>query len=368
MSAKRTVVVMYGGQSTEHEISCRSAAFILKNIDRNKYDVHAVAIDKEGHWWPQDLAKTLAGDPQIVPILRDETLAREHPVVKALLPAIGNASLRRDLIVFPILHGTNGEDGAIQGLFDLTGVAYVGPDTMGSALSMNKVAAKQLVEAAGVPVVPYAFCRKEEWQQQQQWQKIVDDIQKRLPFPLFVKPASLGSSVGISKVKEVKDLAAAIDNAFKVDELVLVEQGMNVREIEYAALGGYTPDITAAGEIVVQAADFYSYEEKYSTASKAEVKVPADLPAAKATEGSDLAQRIFKALYLHGMARIDLFLTKDTQKFYFNEANTIPGFTSISQYPQLWKHSGLNAAMLLDRLLTAAWNRREMRQGLQRTK
>lgn len=366
MSTKRTVVVMYGGQSTEHEISCRSAAFILKNIDPKKYDVHAIGIDKEGHWWPQDLAKTLTGDPQIIPIVRDETLAREHPVVKALLPAIGANQMRRDLIVFPILHGTNGEDGAIQGLFDLTGVAYVGPDTMGSAISMNKVAAKQLVEAAGVPVVPYAFCRKEEWLEQRQ--QIIADIQKRLPFPLFVKPASLGSSVGISKVKDAKELAAGIDSAFKVDELVLVEEGMNVREIEYAALGSYTPDITAAGEIVVQAADFYSYEEKYSAASKAEVKVPADLPAAKAAEGREIAQRIFKALYLHGMARIDLFLTRDTQKFYFNEANTIPGFTSISQYPQLWKHSGLNAPALLDRLLTAAWNRRELRQGLQRTK
>lgn len=366
MNPKRTVVVMYGGQSTEHEISCRSAAFILKNIDRQKYDVHAIGIDKDGHWWPQDLSKTLAGDPQIVPIVRDETLAREHPIAKALLPAMGNASVDRNVIVFPILHGTNGEDGAIQGLFDLTGVAYVGPDTMGSAISMNKVAAKQLVEAADIPVVPYVFCRKEEWRQQRA--SILAEIEKKLPFPMFVKPASLGSSVGISKVKAVADLPRAMDEAFQVDELVLIEQGMDVREIEYAALGGYTPDITAAGEIVVQAADFYSYEEKYSTASKAEVKVPADLPAPKGAEGKGLALRIFKALYLHGMARIDLFLTKDTQKFYFNEANTIPGFTSISQYPQLWKHSGLNAAPLLDRLLTAAWDRREMRRGLQRTR
>lgn len=365
MTAKRTVVVMYGGQSTEHEISCRSAAFVLKNIDRQKYDVHAVGVDKAGHWWPQDLTKTLAGDPHIVPILRGETFAREHTLTRSLLPAMGDATVRRDVIVFPILHGTNGEDGAIQGLFDLTGVAYVGPDTMGSAISMNKVAAKQLVQAAGVPVVPYEFCRKEEWQQQRT--QILAKIEKSLPFPMFVKPASLGSSVGISKVKSAADLPRAMDEAFKVDELVLIEQGMDVREIEYAALGGYTPDITAAGEIVVQAADFYSYEEKYSAASKAEVKVPADLPAAKATEGHDMALRIFKALYLHGMARIDLFLTKDTQTFYFNEANTIPGFTSISQYPQLWKHSGLDAKTLLDRLLTAAWHRREMRQGLQRT-
>lgn len=366
MSTKRTVVVMYGGQSTEHEISCRSAAFILKNINRQKYDVHAIGIDKEGHWWPQDLSKTLAGDPSIVPIVRDETCARESSIAKSLLPVLGAASVDRNVIVFPILHGTNGEDGAIQGLFDLTGVAYVGPDTMGSALSMNKIAAKQLVEAAGIPVVPYTFCRKEEWHEQRSL--ILSHVEKMLPFPLFVKPASLGSSVGISKVKTATDLPRAMDEAFKVDELVLVEQGMDVREIEYAALGGYNPDITAAGEIVVQAADFYSYEEKYSAASKADVKVPADLPAAKGEEGKDLARRIFKALYLHGMARIDLFLSKDTQKFYFNEANTIPGFTSISQYPQLWKHSGLDAATLLDRLFTAAWNRREMRLGLERTR
>ena len=366
MGERIRAVVLYGGRSTEHEVSCRSAAFVVRNLRAEKYDILPVGIDKDGSWWVQDPQKLLAHGGDQLPILRDKGLGEAAAAVLGLFaPSLeGTPKGVERSVVFPVLHGTYGEDGCIQGLLDMQEIAYVGADRISSAIGMDKVFAKRLVEAAGIAVVPYTVVRKDEWPARSA--KVCREIELNLKYPLFVKPASLGSSVGISKVRRPADLAAAIDAAFRVDEKILVESGLTVREIEFGALGGYEPEISAAGE-VESPEGFYSYDEKYSSASKTSVIVPAALAAAKQTEGQALAREIFMALGLHGMARIDLFLERGTDKYYFNEVNTLPGFTSISQYPLLWKHAGLSAQQLVDRLIGLALERGAARRSLLRS-
>jgi len=370
MKEKTTVVVMYGGRSTEHEVSLRSAAFVLKNLDRQKYNVQAIGIAKDGTWFPQEMNRLMPQIQTSVPVVPtgeyETTASREaYALARRLLPALGASSLPGgDLVVFPVLHGTYGEDGCLQGLLDMAEVAYVGPDRTGSAIAMDKDIAKQLVERAGVPVVPWVTVRKHMWVEDPK--AALAMIPTSLAFPLFVKPASLGSSVGITKVKNRDELSQAFATAFAVDDKLLVEQGMNVREIEFAALGGYDPALTTAGEVVAKK-DFYSYEAKYQDAAAADVLVPAPLDEGKVREGQEIAGRIYRALGLHGLSRIDLFLTKDTGRYYFNEANTLPGFTSISQFPLLWQHAGLSPSVILDRLIEAALLRHRERKELQRS-
>jgi D-alanine-D-alanine ligase len=246
----------------------------------------------------------------------------------------------------------------------LQGIACVGSGILGSAAAMDKVVAKQLVAYAGVPIVPYVSFRSEEWHSQRQhW---LEKIREELRFPLFVKPASLGSSVGIRKVNHEKEVEDAIQNALTFDEKILVETGLAVREIEFACLGAYEPKVTAPGEIGVPSG-FYTYEEKYASTSRAEVQVPAKLDRELVIQGQAMSKTIFRALNLYGLARIDLFLTRDEGKFYFNEANTLPGFTSISQYPQLWEHSGYEAKALVSELLDLAIQRRRQASQLTRS-
>lgn len=360
--SKLKAIVIYGGRSTEHEISCRSAATIFFSIDRSRYDVFAIGIDKEGLWHPQDRSRLDQERPTVLPVdPKAEADAASRELVQRIWTPGGN---KDDLVVFSILHGTYGEDGCMQGFLDMQGIAYVGPGTLGSAIAMDKVVAKELVAAAGVPVVPYVAFRSAEWEAKAP--ALIERIQKQLRYPLFVKPASLGSSVGIRKVSDKSELEAAIVYALGFDERILVETGLDVREIEYACLGSYEPKVTVPGEVGV-AAGFYSYEEKYASSSQAEVQVPAQLTSALAEEGQVLAKRIFQALNLNGMARIDLFLTRQDQKYYFNEANTLPGFTSISQYPKLWEHSGLNTPALVSELLELAIARRRHLGQLKRS-
>ncbi|MBF0443282.1 MAG: D-alanine--D-alanine ligase [Oligoflexales bacterium] len=366
MKRRIKVIVLYGGRSTEHEVSLRSAAFIINNLDERLYDIVPVGIDKDGSFWPQDLEKIRSAATESVPIFKDMTNADRQDWLSAhLFPMIKNeGALPLDnIVVFPIIHGTTGEDGCLQGLLDLSNIAYVGADTLASAIGMDKLVAKKLVAEAGIKVVPYIHFREYEWLENQA--QYLDEIQKNLSYPVFVKPASLGSSVGISRARNETGLIEAVKLAFEVDEKVLVEKAMTIREIEFAALGEYDPEISEAGEIIPEDA-FYSYEEKYSPDSKSQVIVPAVLPKGKLEEGQELSKRIFKILQLYGMARIDMFLTKDTFEYYFNEANTIPGFTSISQYPQLWKHAGYTGKALVSRLIDLAVSRYEKRMKLKR--
>ncbi len=352
---KYDVVVLYGGRSAEHEISCRSARFILNNLDRGKYRVHAIGIASDGSWWRQNIDELLA--------LKSGPLA----ITKQGGPIpIGDFSaFSENLVVFPILHGSFGEDGTLQGLLELKELAFVGPDTLGSAIGIDKVVAKKLAASAGVPVVPWIDFRAQSWANSKD--TICARAIETLGLPLFVKPARLGSSVGVTKVTSPKDLYAACEHALRFDDKVLVEKGMNVREIEVAALGGYEPKLSTAGEVVPHA-DFYSYDAKYTKADGASVVVPAKLTEVQLKEAQALSRQVYLALELYGMSRIDLFLEKSSGKFYFNEVNTIPGFTEISQYPLLWRESGVSACELIDQLLESAVVRKHQRQNLRRAK
>lgn len=376
MDAKKPqVLVLYGGRSTEHEISCRSAAFVLRNLDQKKYDVRAVAIDKEGRWIPQDLPGLLAGLKGPVPINLPRLKLPALPTAADPSTSLLNASVlsenglvaldRENLVVFPVLHGTFGEDGSIQGLFDLAEVAYVGPDTLGSAVGMDKGVAKRLVQAAGVPVVPWVELRAQFWADHRE--EICSEAEAAFGYPMFVKPARLGSSVGIGKVANRAALEKAVANALTYDDKVLIEKALLVREIECAVLGDYDPEVSIPGEVIPHA-EFYSYEAKYIDADGASMAIPAKLDAQQARLARDLSKKVFQALELYGMARVDLFLDKTSGAFFFNEVNTIPGFTEISQYPLLWKESGVAPAELLDRLIALAAKRRDQRKALNRSK
>ncbi|WP_141733084.1 D-alanine--D-alanine ligase family protein [Oligoflexus tunisiensis] len=362
MPQKPKAVLIYGGQSTEHEVSRRSAAYIWKNIDRQKFDAYAIAIDKEGRWHAQNRQELERSHPTEMPLhAHDKADAESAAVLKKIWTQGADNS---DLVVFEIVHGTTGEDGMMQGFFDLQRIAYVGPGILGSSVAMDKVVAKQLVEYAGVPVVPYVALRLHEWLERKA--DILEEARRKLKFPMFVKPASLGSSVGINRVENEAALEKAVQHALEFDDRVLIETGVNAREIEYACLGGYAPKLTAPGEIGVPTG-FYTYEEKYSSGSKAEVLVPAPLASDLAEKGRALSRRIFEALNLYGLARIDLFLDKTTNEFYFNEANTLPGMTAISQYPKLWEHEGLTGTELISRLLETALERRKIQVSLKRS-
>jgi D-alanine-D-alanine ligase len=266
--------------------------------------------------------------------------------------------------VFPIIHGTGGEDGSIQGLMDLSETAYVGPDILGSANGMDKVVAKKLAAAAGIQVVPYIDIKRQFWDLQEA--DCLALAERELGFPMFVKPARLGSSVGVNKAKNPSELLVHIKMAFEFDDKVLIEKGLDVREIECAVLGDYEPEVSLPGEVLPRV-DFYTYEAKYLSDDGASMKIPADLSVQQTKEAQDIAKRVFQALELYGMARVDLFLEKKTNRFYFNEVNTIPGFTEISQDPMLWAASGLSNSVLLDRLIELALKRHQVKKQLKRS-
>ena len=372
---RRDVFVLYGGRSTEHEVSCRSAAFIIDHLDPEKYRIHAVGIDGDGAWWPQDIdmlrpAHRGKGPVPIVrgvsPILRGGGQAVRDgagPAAQILAAMGADGVMLKDAVIFPVTHGTFGEDGTLQGLFELAEIAFVGPDTLGSAVGMDKVVSKVLAQAAGVPVVPWRDLRQQDFAVR--GPSLCQEAVANLGLPLFVKPARLGSSVGVTKVRRPEDLEPAVKAALTFDDRVLIEKGLTVREIEVAALGDYEPELSVPGEVIPHA-DFYSYDAKYTDAKAATVAVPADLTPELAERARELARKVYVALGLYGMARIDLFLEPTTNHYYFNEVNTIPGFTEISQYPQLWQASGLPAGALLDRLVTLAVARRSTKAMLVR--
>ena len=366
---KTTIVLIYGGRSTEHEVSRRSAAFVVRNLDYSRFQLQAIGITSDGIWYPQDIDELQETSGPQLPLAeesRDLT-----PEMRLLQPITSRKALqelnklRDQTVVFPMIHGSGGEDGVLQGLCELNDLAYVGPDVLGSAIGMDKIISKRLVHEAGLPIVPYASIRKGEWEQLKDRKSWCLDLGQKLKWPLFVKPVSLGSSVGVAKASHEGELIAAIDQACRFDDHILIESGLEVREIEFACLGGYDPDLTSAGEIVTTQG-FYDYEAKYLSETAAEVKVPADLTTAQIETGRNLAKQAYQALHIYGLARVDLFLEKSTDRFYFNEVNTIPGFTSISQFPMLWAHSGIAAKDLLNRLIQSAMQRNLARSQLQR--
>ncbi len=381
-SKKIRVAVLYGGRSGEHEISLQSAASVIKNLDRNRYDVIPIGIDKQGRWHFNDLTLIEKQAGKELPIFKDTPQVMLPPFPSQergkssseLVFVGGQKSKTTDAleplkidVVFPVMHGPLCEDGTVQGLLELANIPYVGAGVLGSAVGMDKDVAKRLVAGAGIRVPKYVVLRKAGWAEEET--KIIRSITEQIGYPVFVKPANLGSSVGIHKVKVEKDLSKAIDDAFQYDTKVLVEQGINAREIECAVLenieDGKPPLVSVLGEIK-PTHEFYSYEAKYLDKTGAEVMIPAKLSAAETKSAQEMAQRAFEALELEGMARVDLFLDRNNGVFYFNEVNTIPGFTSISLYPKMWEASGVKYKELLNKLIELALKRHKARSALKR--
>jgi D-alanine-D-alanine ligase len=368
---KLRVGVLFGGRSGEHEVSLRSARSILKAIDRKKYEVVELGISKEGRWLQSGAAQALLGEGGSVGApskmrgsfapLRMTAKNKELSIVTAAAEPGSGTGLD---VVFPVLHGTFGEDGTVQGLFELADIAYVGSGVLGSAAAMDKDAMKRMFVAAGLPLTPHVTLLRSEWKTDAK--KCVRVVEKALRYPVFVKPANLGSSVGISKVKVRGELAAAMDLAASFDRKIVIEQGVGgpgvkPRELEVAVLGNDEPEASVVGEIV-PAKEFYDYEAKYELSGPDESVsiIPAKLSAAEAKKIRAMAVAAFKACDCAGLARVDFLMSPAVKEkggkgkpaeIVLNEVNTMPGFTSISMYPKLWAASGLPYAKLIDRLI-----------------
>ncbi|PWE80525.1 D-alanine--D-alanine ligase [Bradyrhizobium sp. SUTN9-2] len=369
LADKIRVVVLYGGRSGEHEVSLKSAASAFRHLDRTRFEVIPVSIDKEGRWQWNDLGALDLAQTTSLPILPNAPeirLAREPDGRVALMPVTAGTMDPLEIdVVFPVIHGPLCEDGTVQGLLELADVAYVGSGVLASAVSMDKDVAKRLAEFAGIPVAPYRVLTSKAFAQDRS--SSLAKAAGGLSLPVFVKPCNMGSSVGIHKVKTLDALGAALDDAFRYDIKVLVEQGIDAREIEVAVLEGETLFASVASELNPNAHhEFYSYEAKYIDPDGARVDLPARLDAAQMERVRALATQVFAALECSGFARVDFFLDRQTGNFYFNEINTLPGFTSISMYPKMMEASGVPYSELLTRLIDLALERHRQRQSLER--
>ena len=347
MSKKTKICLIFGGRSAEHEVSLVSAAAVFKNLNSKKYEVLCIYIRKEGTWEIVD--SPLLPDQKPVPG-RTRTFLPWENLGPNLAPAPD--------IYFPILHGPCGEDGTIQGLLEMADVPYVGAGVLASAVGMDKALSKALFESSRLPVVPYRVLFEPEWARERG--TLTEGILKELPFPVFVKPSNLGSSVGISKVRSPEDLEAALELAFSYDKKVIVEEGVQGREFECSVLGNDRPAASLPGEVIPYR-EFYDYRDKYVD-GKTGFVIPAKLSAALISEIQRLAVSAFKTIDGAGMARVDFFYADGPGKLYLNEVNTIPGFTEISMYPRLWEASGLPFPALVDRLIELGFERHKQKK------
>lgn len=352
---KLRVGVIYGGRSGEHEVSVVSAASIFKHIDRSRFQPVPIRIDKDGRWVLGAKEPTAISAGDVV----DGTPVGALQVTEPTAAISGGID-----VVFPVLHGPYGEDGTVQGLLELANVPYVGAGVLGSAVGMDKAISKTIFKAHDLPIVPHVTVMAREWETAPR--EITARVSRDLHYPVFVKPANLGSSVGISRATFDGELGTAIREAFEYDRKIVIESGVpNAREIECAVLGNDEPEASLPGEIVVTHPDgFYSYEAKYLDPSGATPRIPADLPPDTIARVRALSVEAFRALDLAGMARVDFFLDSRDNALYLNEVNTIPGFTAISMYPKMWEASGLAYPDLLTKLLDLAIERHEQKQKL----
>ena len=386
---KLRVGVLFGGRSGEHEVSLLSAASVVNAIDKSKYEVVPIGITKDGRWLTAAAAEALlqgkppeeskhlrAGDPDATPgaavLARGEAVVVPpepvHHATRSLTPFQGDAAtLRRASdrainvdVIFPVLHGTFGEDGTIQGLLELADIPYVGAGVLGSAAGMDKDIMKALFLSAGLPIVKHVTILRSEWDtDHKKAEKVVDRV---LKYPVFVKPANLGSSVGISKAHTKKELGPAIYEAAKFDRKIVIEQGVGgtkhkAREIECSVLGNDRPQASVPGELVPMK-EYYDYAAKYLDEGS-ELVIPAKLTKAETKKVQDLAIRAFRAVDCSGLARVDFLMDPKTRKLFVNEINTMPGFTAISMYPKLWAASGISYSDLIDRLIQLGLERHE---------
>ena len=357
LSKKIRVCVIFGGRSGEHEISLLSAQSVIEALDPDKYQILPVAITRAGRWvaasdelllTPADI---LDRADQNVALLGDPT---RHGL--AIIDSDGNLSGLKPIdVVFPVLHGTYGEDGTIQGLLEMADLPYVGCGVLASSSGMDKVIMKFLFEEAGLESVPFISVMRSHWEAEPA--AIESRIIAEIGFPCFVKPANLGSSVGISRANDHAGLTSALALAARYDRKLIVEQGVDAREIEVSVLGNDLPVASLPGEIVPQSAQFYDYRAKYLDADGARLVIPAVLPPELIDELKAQAVRAFRAIDGSGLARVDFFLERGSNRLLINEINTMPGFTSISMYPKLWEASGLRYSELLDRLIELAFER-----------
>lgn len=371
---KIRVAVLYGGRSAEHEVSLRSAANVIQYLDATRFDVIPIGIDKKGNWF--------LGKDVFVHSLEQNQVAKLHDHTWFAPEWIGNPCDQQDLkkvipqpvsgpqfdVVFPAVHGTLCEDGTLQGLLEIAGLPYVGCGVLSSAVGMDKDIAKRLAIHAGINVAPYLAIKQGEWQANRE--RYIKQIAQQIAYPLFVKPANAGSSIGISKVKTEDELITAINEAFRFDTKILVEKALNVIELELAVLesleSGQDPIVSVVGEIR-PTHEFYSYDAKYLDENGAELLIPALVSNEVMQQAQVMAKKLFSALECEGMARVDLFLNKDDNNIYFNEVNTIPGFTQISMYPKLMDASGVSYSDLLTHLVQLALKKHEHKSQLIRS-
>ncbi len=350
---KKTVAVLFGGQSTEHEISCLSAVTIIQNIDREQYDVLLIGITRDGRWLKTDSIEDIQSGKWLEGKIR-AVLSPDAGHRGALLLDEGRAEIFPIDVVFPVLHGARGEDGTVQGLLELAEIPYVGCGVLASAVTMDKLYTKILVSTLGIRQADYELVYKDELSGQNAMESVIRRIEDRFAYPVFVKPACSGSSRGVSKASDRKQLEAGLLLAAEHDRKILVEETIVGHEIECAVLGAEEAKATGVGEILA-GADFYDYEAKYESEESRTVLDP-QLPRDAAEQVRDAAVRIYERLDGFGMARLDFFVTEQGD-VVFNEANTIPGFTSISMYPMLWEHKGLSRFQLVNKLIRMAFQR-----------
>jgi D-alanine-D-alanine ligase len=385
--SKLRVGILFGGRSGEHEVSLLSAASVLNAIDKEKYEVVPIGITKEGRWLTAEHAENLlrgkpvheprhlrAGDPETTPgaavlaqgesvVVPPEPVHRQSGLVPFQSDALARRASDRAInvdVIFPVLHGTFGEDGTIQGLLELADIPYVGAGVLGSAAGMDKDIMKSLFIAAGIPIVKHVTILRGAWEKDPK--KVQKLVESKLKYPVFVKPANLGSSVGISKARDRKELGPAIEEAAKFDRKIVIEQGVGgkknkAREIECSVLGNDEPVASVPGEIV-PGKEFYDYTAKYLDEGS-QLIIPAKLSKAETRRVQELAVQAFQAVDCTGLARVDFLMDPRTRKIYLNEINTMPGFTSISMYPKLWAASGLAYPDLIDRLIQLGIERHE---------
>jgi D-alanine-D-alanine ligase len=385
---KLRIGVIYGGRSGEHEVSIASAAAVIKNLNRARYEPVPIRIDKDGRWTIQDRPPTSSSAAEVIEQGRIQAARSIRPVREAyLIPRPGEErilTIERGIedelaakerqnayvtalgldVVFPVLHGPYGEDGTVQGLLELSNVAYVGAGVLASAVGMDKAIMKRLFAQRGLPIVAFVEVLRRRWLGDRQG--TINNVDATLGLPVFVKPANLGSSVGISKVKTLSELGAAIDHAAEFDRKIIIEAAVpRAREIECAVLGNDDPDVSVPGEII-PSREFYDYEAKYVDEGS-QALIPASLTETQTAEVRRLAIEAFKAIDAAGMARVDFLLAADSGALYVNEINTIPGFTTISMFSKLWAASGLDYPSLLDRLVGLALERHAEKQQARTT-
>lgn len=339
---KKRIAIIFGGKSAEHEISIVSARSIFDAINKDKYDVISIYIDKDGLW-------RIVSSPH-----SDNEFTKGG---YSFLPWSFSDEIFEADIYFPVLHGPYGEDGTLQGLLEMANVPYVGAGIMGSALGMNKAKTKEILSFQNIPVVEWVSFRDIDWKEKRE--EILERCEK-LSLPLFVKPSNLGSSIGITKVKDFSELPDAIERAFQWDRVVLVERGINAREIECSVLGNDKPIASVPGEVIPYR-EFYDYKDKYLE-GKTKFVIPADVSEEEKRKFQELSVRTFLALECFGMARVDFLMDRDTHEIFVNEINTIPGFTSISMYPKLWEASGISYPELIEMLIQLAFERHKSKK------